>query len=333
MVQRVRYHWIDWAKFILIALVCLGHFHPSDVQMRLIWGMHMPAFFMISGFLYHPRNAWKTFLSFVIPVFFYSVINLGFYMVEGLLQNGRTDIFDSFYYNIIEPFYFKNANHVTKSIWIFPIWFIWGLMGSRFLAGDIKCFSFILKYKYVTLSILLLWLCIGVLFINDVPLRFFKLYYAIYSLPFFLVGNIMKTSNFKVENLKWWIILPLFAVYVISCYYNDRFDMLSYQYGSNYMIFFITAICGSIVLFWICTKFKENSIVKVFSVGTLLILGLHIHLNWFILPILNRLGLVSSLGQALTAWFCTFIVLFICYWPIKWLMKSCPILLGKLPKK
>ena len=52
MTQRVqRFHWIDWAKVILIYLMVVGHCFPIKWQYNLIYAFHMPAFFFISGFL------------------------------------------------------------------------------------------------------------------------------------------------------------------------------------------------------------------------------------------------------------------------------------------
>jgi len=46
-----RFIWIDWAKTIGIFLVILGHVPiPADIKWW-IYGMHMPLFFLISGYL------------------------------------------------------------------------------------------------------------------------------------------------------------------------------------------------------------------------------------------------------------------------------------------
>lgn len=69
-----RIIWIDWAKTILIVLVCVGHYNPPVVQKQLIWGCHIPAFFIISGYLYHPNHWWKP----VRPFFTNSIWHINF---------------------------------------------------------------------------------------------------------------------------------------------------------------------------------------------------------------------------------------------------------------
>lgn len=47
--------WVDWLKAFLIFLVILGHL-PDELHIKwFIYLFHMPAFFIISGYLYRPR--------------------------------------------------------------------------------------------------------------------------------------------------------------------------------------------------------------------------------------------------------------------------------------
>lgn len=54
MIVKKRIHWIDWAKFIGIWLVIIGH--APIIGGIFIYMFHMPMFFMISGFLYNKTN-------------------------------------------------------------------------------------------------------------------------------------------------------------------------------------------------------------------------------------------------------------------------------------
>ena len=56
----------------------VGHWTSNDILIRYIYSFHMPALFIISGYLYKPRPWIKSILSFGIPVAFYSLLNLVF---------------------------------------------------------------------------------------------------------------------------------------------------------------------------------------------------------------------------------------------------------------
>lgn len=64
MIVAKRIIWIDWAKAILIYLMVVGHCLPVKWQGTLIYAFHMPAFFVISGYLYKPHHWLKTLKSF-----------------------------------------------------------------------------------------------------------------------------------------------------------------------------------------------------------------------------------------------------------------------------
>ena len=51
MQEKNRIVWIDWAKVILIYLMVVGHALPCKWENQVIYAFHMPAFFIISGFL------------------------------------------------------------------------------------------------------------------------------------------------------------------------------------------------------------------------------------------------------------------------------------------
>ena len=73
-VQRIGF--IDIAKTFCIFLMIVGHWTENEMLWRYIYSFHMPALFVISGYLYKPRVWWKTALSLGLPVLFYSLLNL-----------------------------------------------------------------------------------------------------------------------------------------------------------------------------------------------------------------------------------------------------------------
>lgn len=65
--EKERVVWIDWAKALLIYFVVVGHAGCKDNVQIILYAFHMPAFFVISGYLYRPRQCLKTIKCLVIP--------------------------------------------------------------------------------------------------------------------------------------------------------------------------------------------------------------------------------------------------------------------------
>lgn len=335
-ISSKRVAWIDWAKTILIALVCVGHFNSPEVQKLLIWGCHMPAFFMISGYLYHRHGVWRTLFSFIIPMLFYTSIVFGVHIIQDIVQNGYWDYkldFGHFWHRVLEQYILRNAGNPYGIIPVIGVWFVVALIVSRLLSGDIKCFSFTLRFKYITLAVLLVWLSVEPLIWDYIPIKDVKLYYGIYAMPFFIIGYMLKDFELDIHRINPVIIFICLAIYIFISLNFPRFDMMNYQCGPTYMVFFINAICGSLVLFWFCTWLPQNKVVEVFSIGTLMILTLHMPFDFFILPVFHRVGLTPAHNifmEYFIPWLEAAIVLLITYHPILLLNKHCPILLGKV---
>lgn len=69
-----REFWVDVSKTILIFVMVVGHCNPYLWVRTLIYGCHMPAFFIISGYLYKPHDWKKTTKSFFIPIVFFRLL-------------------------------------------------------------------------------------------------------------------------------------------------------------------------------------------------------------------------------------------------------------------
>lgn len=88
-----RIDWIDYSKTILIIFVVLAHcpFIPSVLDV-LICGFHMPAFFIISGYLHRCQSdnyncIKKNFKRLIIPALLFSVLCYVFWLLKFLLNN------------------------------------------------------------------------------------------------------------------------------------------------------------------------------------------------------------------------------------------------------
>lgn len=91
----------------------LGHNSLPSIEFKLIYAFHMPAFFILSGYLYKPKKWYKTLKCMFIPILFYSFIRFIFYILNQSLD-GKIE----WQWNIIErcflPFLKMNVhNEIT----------------------------------------------------------------------------------------------------------------------------------------------------------------------------------------------------------------------------
>lgn len=326
--QRVV--WIDWAKAILIYLMVVGHCFPVAWENQLIYAFHMPAFFIISGYLYHPHHWWKTLKSFLVPIFFFSVVNFVIYAVPKLVKGTFSTI--NIAARIFLPFWGGNeAIPEDQVIYCFPgVWFIIALLLCRLFMGDIKCFSWVTRYKYYVLGALLLFLTLEPFVIHNNLLLPYKFYRFIPSMPFVLFGYCLR-DRLDLSKISYQIVLLMVFAFVGITFLNGYSNILNYQFGYSYSIFFIGACIGSLVLYYLCSKLKKNPIIQVFSMGTMLILAMNFNLKIFLNIIFDKLSLGAlATDKYLYPWILGLLIMAICYYPIKWLLNNYPLLLGKV---
>ena len=83
-----RLAWVDCAKALLICFMCIGHSSAHELLKTCIYTFHMPAFFILSGYLYKPQTFKKRTLSLLIPIIFFGFINCIFECLVDSLKGG-----------------------------------------------------------------------------------------------------------------------------------------------------------------------------------------------------------------------------------------------------
>ncbi|MEU5864900.1 MULTISPECIES: acyltransferase family protein [unclassified Nonomuraea] len=180
--KRRRDPYLDNVKFILIALVPLGHSlvptlaaHSSRALYIYIYMFHMPLFVLISGYL--SRNFWnsnaktnKLVDTFVVP---YVIVEIGYAAVRaGLGQKWSLTIID-------------------------PAWLNWYLLALLFWRLSTPVWK---RMKHPVPVAIVIYMFAGFSQITgDFSMdRFFGL------LPFFVIGLVMQPEHFEMLN-KFWI--------------------------------------------------------------------------------------------------------------------------------
>ncbi|MEV3977749.1 acyltransferase family protein [Nonomuraea sp. NPDC049758] len=179
--KRRRDPYLDNVKFILIALVPLGHSlvptlstHSSRALYIYIYMFHMPLFVMISGYL--SRNFWnsnaktnKLVDTFVVP---YVIVEIGYAAVRyGLGQKWSLTIID-------------------------PAWLNWYLLALLFWRLSTPVWK---RMKHPVPVAIVIYMFAGFSQITgDFSMdRFFGL------LPFFVIGLVMQPEHFEMLNKLW----------------------------------------------------------------------------------------------------------------------------------
>lgn len=312
MKKRIPY--IDTCKFVCIFLMVIGHWSSNSLLLLYIYSFHMPALFVISGFLYKPRSWHKTILSFSVPFFFYSLLNLFFLLIIGdisidqLFSKALFLRFLHYRYGLGDGFFCGD-------------WFLWALLSLRLLFGDIDFLAVIRKY-YVPISFIVIIYMTFETYLLGIDTLFHGWYIGrlIPSLPFFCFGFLLKESSWSPCNIAPYELFLLSIASVIFPFINGFCSINSNEFGMAYMIYFFSAIATTLLLLIISNYVPTIKFIQISSKGTLLILGMH-------MPIMRGL---SYILPNIMFDFLPFLVIPICFFPILWLDRHCPILLGKL---
>ena len=268
----------------------------------------MPALFIISGYLFRPHAWYKTLVAFFFPVLSFSIINIALQLLLGTIS------FDSLHFPRIILSIFHNSGFFMGT------WFIWALLGLRFVFGDLRPFA-ILRKHYVFIAVVCIIISIfdshygGI----DNVLMGWHIGKMIPSMVFFCTGFFLKDIKWNPGLTFELQIIILFFLFIIFPFINGYVSLGDYNFGGNYLLFVVNAILSSILLLTISWKIPHSNYTVTISKGTLVILGTH-------MPILQILNLL--LPNTLSLIF-PFITMIVCYYIIVLCERYCPILLGK----
>lgn len=323
-----RIVWVDYAKSILIYLMVVCHCGTLEGIAQIVYAFHMPAFFIVSGYLFRPHKWYSSLKSFLIPLVFYSSINFIIYVIPKAMRGQ----FDSSYLfeRAVMPFFYMKSTNIPEDMETITLfvgsWFIITLLCCRLLAGDISQLKSVSKYPLFFIVFLLVYLTMEQFLPIKTSLVDSKLYRILPSLPFFLIGGVIRRS-LDFSQIRWPIICLMAVVFVIIAFSQGKCDILYLKYGICYPLFYFNAVLGSIVFFWILSFLPRSRFVEIISSGTFLILGCHIFLRNWIGAFMSKVQI--SISHDYYALVVGAIIIMICFFPIKILLRRSPILLGK----
>ena len=310
-----RIDYIDYAKATCIFLMVVAHSTCYPTVYRYIYSFHMPAFFIISGVLFRPRAWYHTILAFVIPICLISPINWAIqYFIMGMDMSNTT--WKEIVSGVLHYRFDTRYNFFPGD------WFIWTLVTLRLVFGDIKHLYFMRNKKvYIPIAVLAVIYMVLEPYIIDSQADFlnYTVERAIPCLPFFCIGLYLRDINFQPKDYPVWTIITLGIAALVLPAITGTCDIFYNTYGRSYLLFLINAPITTSLLFYFANRLPPSAIVRTYSVGTLIIIGLNQPLiNVFTILLPKQFWLAIPI-----------LVMATCYFPIIICEKRFPILLGK----
>lgn len=304
-----RLHWIDWSKAILIYLVVLAHYgHISPMVDNLICAFHMPAFFMISGYLHKPiapsQSVSKNFKRLIVPALLFSLLCWG-YNSAMMLYRHISFSWDVYVYKPLIGIISYDDPYVSSPccvIWFLQVLFICQVLIDFMVCKGGKTILIALSIVFIVATVI--WDSMGV---NDTRFLFFVQRTCV-GFPFVVMGFIAKEKQlFERFSHYSWLPLVLVALYVGGVMYNGRVGIFSYQFGHSPCLFFLIAAIGCIGFSLILKNVKiGGDLLLTISNGTIVILCLH----RLMIPFLVYFHINAYIGSLLIVGICYPIILF-----------------------
>ena len=309
-----RIVFVDYAKAICIFLMVVGHYCDNRLLITYIYSFHMPALFIVSGYLYKPRAWWKTALSLLVPIVFFSIVNLVVCLLLGKMTLCDDVIFPQILFRIIRYRYGLGESLLIGD------WFLWALLGLRFLFGDIDVLRTLRKHYVPIVVVCTAYMTFESHFVSiDTLFRGYLIGRMIPSLVFFATGFLLKDTRWNPQSISNRAIVLFMLAYIPLPMLNRAGGIVSNDFGISYLAFVVIAVLGSVILFVLTSKLSPSKFIETISTGTLVVLGMH-------MPLLHVLSYLLP-GSFFVMF--PFITIVICYYITILCEKYCPVLLGK----
>lgn len=295
-----RICWVDWAKAIGISLVVWAHISP--IARHEVFLFHMPFFFMISGLLFRQKGFLQELkgsaYSLALPYFIYNLLYMS-PLPFGGARDMKTVI------NVIL------GNQEQLCYVMVPLWFLVALFVMRLVCSSPK-----IKLAYMGILDFALSVFFFGYFNIDQANDYFQLKTACFCLPFFVLGHYVKPLIKWCEDKTYMAILSvvLFVIGLVVGDFNSpniEVNVFHCNYGSNILnYYFSTMILAISLLALIAYSFKtvHCRLIESISMGTLLILCLHLPI-WWRIPQLVENALVMSVINMIVIFVVSYILI------------------------
>lgn len=274
--KQTREAWIDTAKGIAILCVVIGHSDLNSDIINIIFWFHMPAFFIIAGYLFRPKKnylqdrAYRLLIPYLVFSIFIFILNIVLGnppSLMALVVGGRA-LDDS--YPLFAPFWFITCLFVTQvtfnnllrfkkasQITIIFLFFLLAHLESHFLP-NINSYLF----AHTHLHLLIPW---------DADVALIALSY--YSIGFFS----RQIYNTLQANLT--TICLIFFMTILSLNFFGIIDYLldmKYVVYNNLLLDILIPVSITLILFRVSQFLKGITLLNIMGNNTIIIMYLHL---------------------------------------------------------
>ena len=289
--STTRINWADVARGLGMFLVIFGHFKHggtwSNVN-KAIYSFHMPMFFILSGYLAHPRkNSFHIFIArkayeLLIPSFIFTTITLPLYFYlsreSGISATGH-----------LRRIFFVDGKVAYNA----PIWFLIVLFQVIFLFEWMRGIQYKAWEKAV--AAILLFGCGYLIYSWSVWLPF-GIDKTVIGLAFYMTGNLMRDICKMIPQK----LLPVImcastaAWFLSGVLFNEEVTLYGMELGT-YWLFILSGLTGSIMWFGICWVLREIIMFQTWGQNTILIICTHYVGNTLLVAVAKRFGILHTM--------------------------------------
>ena len=249
-----RILWIDFAKFIGMLLVILGHRGKIRLLNMFIFSFHVPVFFVLSGMTFSfsknlpdlGKKTLKRFLRLIIP---YLISLIVFTIIDIIMKPEIFSLGSYWLDQLLKVVGYSSANY----LYIDALWFLFALFVSGTMFDLLHLFFKNIKDLFVCCCALsLIGVFLGIL-LNKTPLM---LDVSMSVLPFLCFGYFLKNYDFSRKN--WLISLLLLLIWgslmIIMWFSKDggTYMAISNRRYTLFPLCYICAIAGSFLYLKFC---------------------------------------------------------------------------------
>jgi fucose 4-O-acetylase-like acetyltransferase len=340
--MKERINWIDWAKALAVCSVVFCHLPQSQewFYYRYLQALTMVVFFFISGYLKKDRGSdkenWRKYLqSLVTPYIIYNVIVYPYWILKFYLMNGAMPDFFQAMKPLLGALFLEHENAFCEPL-NGPLWYLPAILIMHIIIDLCR------KTKHQH------WIMITLCVISFILYAANKYWYfapnltpmgLMRNLPYYYIGylfghyHLFKDCSLKHDLIS--CVLCLSASILLFAWHLDAF--FSGHHMLHIILFYHTNVLFLFGVLYGCKVLNgiRLSVVTNISIGTLVIVGLHIVAVTIVNYALSHFSLFSfhlSL-QSGYHWYdalpTALFIIALLYPIILWAKKHAPIFIGR----
>ena len=288
--MKERINWIDWAKALAVCCVVFCHFPQSQelFYYRYLQAVIIVIFFFLSGYLKKDRgcnkaNWQKYWHGLILPYLLYNAIVYPYWLFKYYMQNGTLpDLFSAFK-PIFGALMFENENSFCEPL-NGPLWYLPAILIMH-VAIDLCRKTRHQHYIMITLCVISFFLYAANKYWyfapNLTPMGLLR------NLPYYYIGYVFGQYRLFRENNKYGLFYNRLH-YLTGCIFCLTVSILLFAWHLDafysgrhllHIVLFYPVNLGFLFGFLYGCKILDSihwTVVTNLSIGTLVIIGLHI---------------------------------------------------------